>query len=347
MLFAELTDPSLPYISALAIVADSDLAKALPMRISPVADGYHMANNFTDDIISSFIHFADNKTSLFLHAITVAFETFVRPIASKPGHLPRDNMMSLDKLSQEGTPSDNLTILGWIVNTSYLEASLPRHKRDLWILDTKVLLHSKVIQFKLLEQLIGKLNHAAAIIPMTRNFLAPLRDALGQASQFGYTSLSQLERHTLLFWELILIYAGDGISLNLLSLRMPNQICIADACSHGMGGFSCNSGRAWQFSIPTRLQNKRHINFLEFLSCITTQLLEIFENRSRPGDCFLGQGDNTTSMGWLHHSNFTNPNKSILAGLSQYYVRSIIANKVCTYSQWIARTANNPAYMLS
>ena len=182
---------------------------------------------------------------------------------------------------------------------------------------------------------------------MTRNFLAPLRDALGRASQFGYTSLSQLERHTLLFWELILIYAGDGISLNLLSLRMPNQICIADACSHGMGGFSCNSGRAWQFPIPTRLQNKRHINFLEFLACITAQLLEIFENRSQPGDCFLGRGDNTTSMGWLHHSNFTNPDKSILPGLSRYYAGSIIANEVCTYSQWIAGTANNPTNMLS
>ena len=98
----------------------------------------------------------------------IAFETFLCPMPSKPEHLPRDDMTSLNKLHQEGTPSDNLTILGWIVNTSYLEASLPCHKRDLWILDTKVLLHSKVIQFKLLEQLIGKLNPAAAIIPMWR-----------------------------------------------------------------------------------------------------------------------------------------------------------------------------------
>ena len=160
------------------------------MRISPEADGFPTANNFIDDIISSFVHFTDDKTSIFLHAITVAFETFVRPTTSKPGHLPRDDMISLDKLRQEGTPSDELTILGWIVNTRYLEASLPRHKRDLWILDTKVLLHSKVIPFKLLDQLIGKLNHAAAIIPMTRNFLGPLRDALGRALQFGYTFLS-------------------------------------------------------------------------------------------------------------------------------------------------------------
>ena len=71
MLFAELTDPSLPYISALAIVADSDLAKALPMRISPEAEGYLKANNFIDDIISSFIQFMDNKTPVFLHAITI------------------------------------------------------------------------------------------------------------------------------------------------------------------------------------------------------------------------------------------------------------------------------------
>ena len=114
-----------------------------------------------------------------------------------------------------------------------------------------------------------------------------------------------------------------------------------------MGGFCCNSGRAWRMHIPVQSRHLWHINFLEFLACIITQLLEIFEGRTKPGDCLLARGDNTSSMGWLHKSNFEQHNKQIFAGLARYYAGSIMANELCTYSQWQAGEINNPADALS
>jgi hypothetical protein len=137
------------------------------------------------------------------------------------------------------------------------------------------------------------------------------------------------------------------VSLNLITLRSPNQITLSDACDFGLGGFSCNSGRAWRFHIPPELQHKRQINFLEYLACIIAQLLEIYENRARPGDCFLGRGDNTSSMGWLESSNFDPSDQAAHAGLARYYAGTMIANEVCSYSEWQAGKLNTPADDLS
>ena len=137
------------------------------------------------------------------------------------------------------------------------------------------------------------------------------------------------------------------MSLNLTTLRYPNQITVSDACGYGLGGFSCNSGRAWRFYIPPWLQGKRQINYLEFLACIIAQLVEIYEGRTRPGDCILGRGDNTASMGWLERSNFAKEDQIAHGGMARYYAGSMIANEICSYSEWQAGKENSPADDLS
>ena len=326
----------------------AELAAALPMRVTPDADGFQTANNYIDDIISSFVMASGLDPKRAAKALMLAFEIASRPLVAHGETLPRDDNMSLGKLFAEGTPSEVETVLGWSLNTRHLEISLPYDKLQLWLRDIdKVLIPNKSASGKQLEQLVGRLNHAAGALPITRHFLASIRTAQYRAQKYRFTRLSAEEKHTLRFWKLILKYIHSGVSLNLTTLRYPNQITISDACTIGLGGFSCNSGRAWQFLIPERLRHKRQINFLEFLACIITQLVEIFEGRSRPGDCFLGRGDNTPSMGWLNSSNFDPDDKPAHAGLARYYAGTLMANELCSYSEWLAGHTNSPADELS
>jgi hypothetical protein len=106
-------------------------------------------------------------------------------------------------------------------------------------------------------------------------------------------------------------------------------------------------GRDWRFFIPPELQHKCQINFLEFLACIIAQLLEMYENQACPGDCFLGRGDNTSSMGWLKSSNFDPSDQVAHVGLTQYYTGTMIASEVCSHLELQAGRLNSPANDLS
>ena len=156
---------------------------------------------------------------------------------------------------------------------------------------------------------------------MARHFLSRLRQALYRCTKYRNTKLTATEKHDLRWFARLLELAHGGMSMNLLTLRDPNQLVVSDACPIGISGFSVNSGCAWRFFIPPCLRNKHHINFIEFLGNVMSILVEIYEGRSRPGDCFLSLGDNTTAMGWLMRSNFAEVLKAIHAGLARYLAR--------------------------
>ena len=117
----------------------AELAAALPMRVTPEADGFQTANNYIDDIISSFVMASGLDPKRAAKALMLAFEIASRPLVAHGETLPRDDNMSLGKLFAEGTPSEVETVLGWSINTRHLEISLPtrqapalasRHRRS-------------------------------------------------------------------------------------------------------------------------------------------------------------------------------------------------------------------------
>ena len=57
------------------------------------------------------------------------------------------------------------TRLGWDINTQYIRVSLPEEKQTSWKNYIKEALASTKINTDTLESLIGKLNHAAHVIP--------------------------------------------------------------------------------------------------------------------------------------------------------------------------------------
>jgi hypothetical protein len=52
-------------------------------------------------------------------------------------------------------------------------------------------------------------------------------------------------------------------------------------------------------------------------------------------------------MGWLNRSNFADADQTAHAGLARYYTGSLIANELCSHSEWQAGRDNSPADDLS
>jgi len=107
----------------------------------------------------------------------LAIHTICRPLDDNET-IAREDRLSLGKLKEEGSLSEEPIILGWVLNTRLLTIALPKKKANYWLEELKNVMVSKKISYKNLETLVGRLNHAAAACPLFRYFLNRLRNLL-------------------------------------------------------------------------------------------------------------------------------------------------------------------------
>ncbi len=89
---------------------------------------------------------------------------------------PRDNLLTMSKILAEAKPSKRKAILGWVVDTRRFRVKLPREKREAWT-DAIVAVmkrHTYPVSTKWLETTLGRLSHAAHVIPLARHFMGRL-----------------------------------------------------------------------------------------------------------------------------------------------------------------------------
>lgn len=89
---------------------------------------------------------------------------------------------------------------------------------------------------ELLETTIGRLNHAAYVVPNSRPFLGRLCWASKRAQTCGSVKLSDSQVADLKLWEVILDAAAKGISIKCLVFRWQTWTVCVDSCPQGMGG---------------------------------------------------------------------------------------------------------------
>jgi hypothetical protein len=158
--------------------------------------------------------------------------------------------MSKPKLIAEGGPAEDQTVLGWILNTRSLLVILPFDKFKAWSCDLKAIISDRKGTFGQLETTVGRLNHTACIIPLSRHFLNQIQlQTRVRKHKKQSLSLAQDEIDAFKLWAVFLAKAKNGISMNKTTIRQPTKICWSDSCPFGVGGFSL-SGRAWRIRIP-------------------------------------------------------------------------------------------------
>ena len=266
--------------------------------------------------------------------------------------ISRRNILSLPKLLAEGTPDERQIVLGWLIDTHLLLILLPKDKFSTWMADLLRFIRRQRCSHEELDTLIGRLNHTAAIIPLSRHFLGRLRERIDrEAFRKATITFSQDEIKDLMLWKRLLVKAADGISLNLVVARSPSRVCWSDACPFGMGGYSA-SGRAWRIRIPPSSPLYGHPkinNLLEFLAMVVNVWLEI-EDSSDDHHCILALGDNTSAIGWLFTSSkFPSSSLAHKAHLmvARQLATLVLKNDHCLASQHLKGELNVVADFLS
>jgi hypothetical protein len=324
------------------------MAAAQATTVLLTTDDHPYTEVYLDDFITCFLDtphaiWAGSRISILV------LHLFGRPIHS---HEPttRDDLLAFDKTLAEGAPEEVKTVLGWTINTRSFSLSLPKDKRDTWLKEIHRLLTKPTLTYDDLKSTLGRLNHAAYVIPTARAFLCQLRRLELHLARSGKPAIpDEGQKDELRHWCYFLHRASLGISINLLTYRQPTTFLRADACEHGLGGLSINSGAAWRFEIPQTLRGHLSLNLLEYLASAITIITAVAHDHIQPEACVLSQLDSTTADYWLRKggTQFTGTERHIHLDVSRWLSTCLLDIGACTYSQWIPGTENVVADSLS
>ena len=343
-------NPVLPTISApKRLPSYGHFADAKPTAVRVPTNHAGKVDDFIDDLILVFVDREDNcqrspKAPLLAGHITS------RPHAGDSEPIPRRPIFGPEKLAAEGVPAEEQIVLGWRLNTRSLTIHLTNDKFSAWSSDIRRVLRSKRINADELASLNGRLNHASYIIPLARHFMGRLNSF---SPKNRSTPIPDPILADLRLWLTFLHRAHRGISLNLLTIRIPTRISFSDACPFGIGGYLVTSGRAWRLEIPRSsplFGDSRYNNLWEFVGMAVNAWLECSHSEPTDLDCCLVLGDNTSALGWLH--NTTRLYSSEAAKEAHYFVARTLATCVikancCLASQHIKGEHNIVADLLS
>jgi len=320
--------------------------------VDPEVDEFGTADVFLEDVFSTVPQLdGDLPGDRGAQAALLAEDVLGRPLLPDGGEsLPRDKVLAIDKANVEGTPTERLIVLGWMIDTRRLLISLPTDKFTAWTANINNFLLSKGRRVKLrtLETTVGRLQHVANIMVKGNHFLDRLRSAVLRADKFKGTRLSSQETKNLVLWKDFLVVAHTGIDLHLLTTREQNNIRWTDACEQGLSGYSLKTGRAWRWEIPLHLRGRKSMHFLEFLACVVRIMLSIKEDDPAAGYCYLSATGNTSAMGWLRKSNFVSDgDHAAHLGLAREFTSELLRRALMNYSQWFAGERNLVGDLLS
>ena len=324
--------------------SDMPFTKAKPLMIGIPVLPHGYCDEFIDDVITAGVDFGKSSRDRLQSAAPLAIFVVARDIhPDEP--ITRENLMCMHKMEAEGGLEEEKIILGWYFNTRLLLISLPENKYIAWSKQIRDILSDGRVTAEDLEVLIGRLNHAAQVIPLARHFLSRLRFAFSKArNKWVYITISKRLEHDLELWLKFLKDAHEGISMNLLTFRQPSRCHRTDSCELGLGGFS-SVGKAWRWIIPIGLRGRAHIGLLEYLAQIVSIWLDIYDGDISAEDCVLSMGDSTNAIGWVKKSNFleegeTHHDQTAKIRASRKLAELAMDNKIKLYSQWFPGALN-------
>ena len=346
ILYSELSNRLKP-VKYLPTTVPFAAAKTLLVDVPLNAVG--MCDVYIDDMIT-VIADANNNRQRAEKAVPLAIKIVGRPL-SPSEKIPRSPLPCLKKLEAEGSLEEVKTILGWVINTRSLLINLPKEKYIAWSKSITNILQKGSSNKKELETLIGRLNHIGTIITHALHFLSRLRNLLASAHKRRSVKLREVHVADLHLFLSFLKKSYQGLDMNTITFRLPTHVYFADACPHGLGGYSCQ-GFAWRFKIPTKLLGRASINMLEHMASTIGPWIDIINNRLRPSSCVLSMTDNTTSAGWLRKSNFTPSNEhpattEAKLRIARSHAKRMIKFNMREYSQWFPGHKNIVADSLS
>ena len=299
------------------------------LRVSTKMTSYR--DCFIDDIIDCHLGTPENMERA-PHVVQLAVQAMSRPHAGVDVEpVPRRPLLGPDKLEAEGRSAERQVVLGWEIRTRAFEVALPIDKYKAWREDLDKVIETGQATQQETESMIGRLNHASFLIPLSRHFLNKIRTkCLSVPRRKGqHIRFTTEEVKDLMLWQEFLDTAKEGISINLLVVRTPTRIAWSDSCPFGLGGYTLG-GRAWRIRVPNdcAFYGDDSVNNVleELLGMAISVLLLLDEARSAEEEfpCLLVLGDNTSAIAWLFKSG------KIPRSSRYYTIVKAIARRIAT-----------------
>jgi hypothetical protein len=310
-------------------------ARAQPLAFMAPVNLIGSANVFIDDMLTACVDIVNNAERC-TSSVALAMDAVGRRL-DHDEPLPCDTLLSLSKLKGEGQMSEVKVTLGWELHSRILLVSLSQDKFELYFQDIQKFLDSGYAPRDPLKTTVGRLEHAATIVPEMRHFLGRIRRLKDQICEHDKKGerLSRTLLTDLILTQKILHYARDGVSLNRLTHRKRSIWHRSDAAEHGIGGMNIWSAVGWRIFLPPRHRYRLTLNTLEFLASVVTVWIDVLAGRAIPESCFLAETDSTTGAGWLHKSNFAKEYKQAQLRIARKYAELLMDSGTCLYSQHI------------
>ena len=139
--------------------------------------------------------------------------------------------------------------------------------------------------------------------------------------------------------------------MNLLTYRLPTLVAVTDTCEAGLGILLSN-GMAARWKIQNKLQQRVHINLLEFLGQLAAIWILSIKDCFAPHSCLLVNGDSSTAQGWIRKSNcspkeVSDPEINVKLQAARKVASILTEREACIYSQWFPGDENDITDSLS
>jgi hypothetical protein len=167
--------------------------------------------------------------------------------------------LSDPKLVVKDRPAKAQIVLGWTLNMRSLLVILPFDKFEAWSRDLKAIIADRKGTFEQLKTMIGRLNHAACIIPLSQRLRLQVRKHKKQLRSLNQAKIDDFD-----LWVSFLSQAQAGSSMNQMTIQWPSKICWLDSCPFGIGRFPL-SGQAWTLRMsqaPSAMESTQRMTSL-------------------------------------------------------------------------------------
>ena len=221
------------------------------------ATEWQMTGVFVDDFCLGAV---ENATGSLLRRISRAalhsiHATFPAPEVS--GHTGGKDSISLKKLEKgDARWATSKELLGFLVDGDRRTVQLPQAKADGITKELRRILRKRTVAIKVFQKIVGKLRHAAIILPAAKSLFTPLNNAMkGDPVAVSLGKHSEVRATMLDFISLINDLAKRPTHISEIVPSDPHYIGHCDASGSGAGGvwFSgtrCMIPTVWRVQFP-------------------------------------------------------------------------------------------------
>ena len=191
------------------------------------------------------------------------------------------------------------------------------------------------IKTDILKSLIGKLSHAAHVIPLEQYFLNQILHLIKRGGG-GTQRLQLLHRLDLQMWMKFLErVTTKGVPIKNIVFVKPSVTLWSDVCEYSIGGCSKNF-LAWRWRIPETWHGKITLNLLDFIASAVTIYMTIL--KMVQWSHILSFTDSSSALGWIDKASFDWVNAESHDEVARWLGWTLVSNETYLYSKHIKGT---------